>query len=146
MGIFCSRRTFPHTASNQTATGNRPSRAHHCYGIPPDQDHAHHHCFCCRSVDIGDDARHPSPLSCALVAPPLWPHSVPSPHLFQQPTVTAASVLVADCCVLCVLSYAFLLPLDCLRKGTVVVVLPCYCHLLPPSSSPSPLASVACQS
>jgi hypothetical protein len=28
------------------------------------------------------------------------------------------------------LSYAFLLPLDCLRKGTVVVVLPCCCRPL----------------
>jgi hypothetical protein len=41
----------------------------------------------------------------------------------------AASVLVIDCCVF-LLSYAFLSPLDCLRKGTVVVVLPCCCHPL----------------
>jgi hypothetical protein len=93
----------------------------------------------------------PSPL---LLAPPSWPHPAPSPcppaskhqRLFQQPNVPATSVLVVDCCVLCVLSYAFLSPLDCLRKGTAVVVLPCCCHPLPPSSSPSPLPYVACRS
>jgi hypothetical protein len=43
----------PHTASNHTMAVNRPSWAHHCYGIPPDCNHAHCHCFCCHSIDIG---------------------------------------------------------------------------------------------
>jgi hypothetical protein len=64
-------------------------------------------------------------------------------HLFQQPIVPIASILVADCCAFCVLSSAFLLPLDCLKKGTVVVILPCCCRPLPPLSSPSLLASIA---
>jgi hypothetical protein len=67
-------------------------------------------------------------------------------HLFQHLIVPAASILVADCCFFCVLSYAFLSPLDCLRKATVFVVLPCCFHPLPPLPSPSPLASVARQS
>jgi hypothetical protein len=153
MGIFCGCMTFPHTASNQTVTVNFPSHAHHCYGVPPNSDHAHCSCFCYRSIDISDGARYP-PLSCALVAPPSWPHSAPSPRLsalkhwclFQQPIVPVTSVLVADCCVFCVLCYDFLPSLDCLRKDPVVVVLPCCCCPLPPSSSPSLLASIACQS
>jgi hypothetical protein len=71
----------PCTASNQTAAINRPSHAHHCYGIPPDCDHVSHCRFCRHSVDIGDNARYHPPLSRALVAPPLWPHPVPSPYL-----------------------------------------------------------------
>ncbi len=62
MGIFCCHRIFPRTTSNQTATSNRPSCAHNCYGVPPNSNHANHHCFFCRSIDIGDDARHPPPL------------------------------------------------------------------------------------
>ncbi len=62
ISIFCCHRTFPCTASNQAATSNFPSCALHCYGVPPNRDHAHRCHFCCRSIDIGDDTRHPPPL------------------------------------------------------------------------------------
>jgi hypothetical protein len=66
-------------------------------------------------------------LSCALVTAPPWPHPAPSPRpsaskhwcLFQQPNMPAVSILVVNCCVF-LLSYAFLLPLDCLRKGVLL--------------------------
>jgi hypothetical protein len=40
----------------------------------------------------------------------------------------------------------FSLPLDCWRKGTIFIFLPCCCCCLSHLFSPSPLASFACQS
>ncbi len=68
------------TASNQTTVVNPPSHSHHCFGIPPNCNHAHCGHFCCHSIDIGDNAYYHPPLSCALVAPPSWPHPAPNPR------------------------------------------------------------------